>query len=55
VQALLQRLQDQDLVEFFDDTIQYLKGGKVPFLTKYQDSVGAAYVVTLRDFMIDVI
>jgi hypothetical protein len=32
-----------------------LKGGKVPFLTKYQDSVGAAYVVQLRDFMVEII
>ena len=43
------------MVEFFDDTVAYLKGARVPFLTKYQESVGASYVVTLRDFVVDVI
>ncbi|CDW83623.1 UNKNOWN [Stylonychia lemnae] len=41
--------------QFFDDTITYLKGGRVPFLSKYQESVGPSQVVPLRDFMIEII
>lgn len=65
IQQWLQSLQDQDLVEvfvpialplqFFDDTILYLKGNRVPFLSKYQESLGAGNVVPLREFLIDII
>lgn len=51
----LQQLQDQDLVEFFDDTISYLKGIRVPFLSKYGGSLGVGNVVPLRDFLLEVI
>lgn len=51
----LQSLQDQDLVEFFDDTISYLKGTRVPFLSKYGAALGIGSVVPLRDFLIAVV
>jgi hypothetical protein len=61
----LQRLEDQDLVEvskhlslrfkFFDDTISYLKGQRIPFLTKYGTNLGVGNVVPLRDFLIQVV
>ena len=51
----MQRLQDQDLVEFFDDTISYLKGTRVPFLTKYGAALGVGNVVPLREFLVQVV
>jgi hypothetical protein len=48
----LQTLQDQDLVEFFDDTLSYLKGTRTPFLTKYGGTLGVGNVVPLRDFLV---
>ncbi len=51
----LQKLEDQDLVEYFDDTISYLKGTRVPFLTKYGAALGVGNVVPLRDFLVAVI
>ena len=42
-------------LKFFDDTITYLKGQRVPFLTKYGANLGVGSVVPLRDFLIQVI
>jgi hypothetical protein len=33
-------LAEADLIEFIDDTIHYLKGNKVAFLTKYYAAFG---------------
>ena len=43
------------MVEYFDDTISYLKGIRIPFLTKYGATLGVGNVVPLRDFLIQVI
>ena len=42
------------MVEFFDDTVSYLKGIRTPFLTKYGASLGVGNVVPLRDFLVQV-
>ena len=34
------KMEEQDLLEFVDDTIKYLKGQKVAFLTKYSAAFG---------------
>lgn len=46
-------LAEQDLIEFIDDTIQFLKGHKVAFLTKYYAAFGneSRGIVQARDFM----
>lgn len=41
--------------QFFDDTISYLKGTRVPFLSKYGATLGVGNVVPLRDFLVEVI
>ena len=33
-------LAESDLIEFIDDTIHYLKGNKVAFLSKYYEAFG---------------
>lgn len=35
-----------------DDTIDYLKGERIPFLTKYGQSIGVGDVVPVRDFAV---
>jgi hypothetical protein len=40
--------------QFVHDTIEYLKGEKVAFLTKYGQTVGVTHVVAIRDFVITV-
>ena len=32
-----------------------MKGYKIPFLAKYQETIGAGNVITLRDFLIEVL
>ena len=36
----LKSLSEQDLLEFADDSIKYLSGAAVPFLSKYRDRFG---------------
>ena len=36
----LSQLAEIDMIEFVDDTIHYLKGNRVPFLTKYSEVFG---------------
>ena len=36
----LSQLAEVDVVEFVDDTIHFLKGNRVPFLTKYSEAFG---------------
>lgn len=36
----LSQIPEADMVEFVDDTIHYLKGNKVPFLSKYSEAFG---------------
>ena len=43
------------LFSFIDDTISYLKGTRVPFLTKYGATLGVGSVVPFRDFLVQVI
>jgi len=40
--TLIGSLEDLDLVEFFDDCIKYLRGIRVPFLTKYRERFGGS-------------
>ena len=54
--AQLSQLADTDVVEFVDDTIHFLKGNRVPFLTKYSEAFGgqARLIVPCRDFLQDI-
>ena len=36
----LSLLTEVDMIEFVDDAIHYLKGNRVPFLTKYTEAFG---------------
>ena len=53
----LSQLEEADLLEFIEDTIQFLKGYKVPFLSKYNERFGESsrMVVPTRDYAIDII
>ena len=53
----LSQLEEADLLEFIEDTIQFLKGYKVPFLSKYAGRFGESsrMVVPTRDYAIDII
>jgi len=54
VQATLTKLEETDLLEFVDDSIKYLKGMQVPFLSKYRDRFGSAlWIVPCREYIID--
>jgi hypothetical protein len=50
-------LAEADLIEFIDDTIHYLKGNKVAFLTKYYTAFGnqSRGIVQTRDLLQDII
>ena len=54
--AQLSQLAETDVVEFVDDTIHFLKGNRVPFLTKYSEAFGgqARLIVPCRDFLQDI-
>ena len=45
------------MVEFVDDTIHFLKGNRVPFLSKYSEAFGgqARLIVPCRDFLQDIL
>ena len=49
----LSQIPEANMVEFVDDTIHYLKGNKVPFLSKYSEAFGgqARLIVPCRDFL----
>ena len=36
----LSQLSEVDVIEFVDDAIHYLKGNRVPFLSKYSEAFG---------------
>lgn len=44
------------MIEFVDDAIHFLKGNRVPFLSKYSESFGgqARLIVPCRDFLQDI-
>lgn len=46
-------LAEADLIEFMNDTIHFLKGNKVAFLTKYYQAFGneARGIVQTRDLL----
>jgi len=48
----INKFSDTDLVDFINDTIEYLKGEKIPFLSKYSESIGIGNVVPIREFII---
>ena len=52
----LSQLSEADIVGFIDDTIHFLKGNRVPFLSKYSASFGdqARLIVPCRDFLQDI-
>lgn len=49
-------MQDADLIEFIDDTIHFLKGNRVAFLSKFSEAFGnqARLIVPCRDFLQDI-
>jgi len=49
----LSTLSESDMLSFVDDTIQYLKGNRVPFLSKYNEAFGgqSRLIVPSRDFL----
>ena len=49
----LSQLAEADVIEFVDDTIHFLKGNRVPFLSKYSEAFGgqARLIVPCRDFL----
>ena len=51
--AVLGELEDSTLIQFVDDTIEYLKGVRVPFLSRYAEQFGgsARAIVPCRDFV----
>lgn len=55
--AKIDLLGDQFLVEFINDTIEfYLRSKKVPFLSKYSETIqGAHNVIPIREFIIGII
>ena len=52
----LSQLGEADLLEFIEDTIRFLKGNKVAFLTKYSATFGSQsrMIVPTRDYIIDI-
>lgn len=52
----LSQLAEADVIEFVDDTIHFLKGNRVPFLSKYSAAFGgqARLIVPCRDFLQDI-
>ena len=56
VATQLSQVGEAELIEFVDDTISFLKGQRVPFLSKYNEAFGGSsrLVVPARDFVIDV-
>jgi hypothetical protein len=49
----LAMLAEPDLIEFIDDTVHFMKGNKVPFLTKYYKAFGSESrgIVQTRDLL----
>ena len=52
----LSQLAEADMISFVDDTIHFLKGNRVPFLSKYQEAFGgqSRLIVPCRDFLQDI-
>lgn len=52
----LSQLSEVDMIEFVDDAIHFLKGNRVPFLSKYSEAFGgqARLIVPCRDFLQDI-
>jgi hypothetical protein len=46
-------LAESDLIAFIEDTVHFLKGNKVAFLSKYYDAFGQQTrgIVPVRDFI----
>lgn len=51
------KLDDQTLLEFVQDTINHLKGEKVPFLSKYYSAFGeeSRSIVPVRELIVSLI
>jgi hypothetical protein len=50
----LKSLSEQDLLEFTDDSIKYLSGASLPFLSKYRERFGdSTLIVPCRALIID--
>lgn len=49
-------LPESDVIEFIDDTVHFLKGNRVPFLTKYSQAFGGQtrLIVPCRDLLQDI-
>ena len=57
MEEALNSLDDQTLIQFVDDTIEFLKGVRVPFLSRYCEQFGGTSrcVAPVRDFIVDAI
>jgi hypothetical protein len=55
--AHIAMLPEPDLIEFIDDTIYFMKGNKVPFLSKFYKAFGneSRGIVQTRDLVEDII
>lgn len=52
----LKALSEQDLLEFTDDSIKYLSGASVPFLSKYRERFSESLlIVPCRTLIIDLL
>ena len=52
----LKSLSEQDLLEFTDDSIKYLSGASIPFLSKYRERFGdSLLIVPCRTLIIDLL
>jgi len=52
----LSTMPEADMIGFVDDTVHFLKGNKVPFLSKYNAAFGgqSRLIVPARDFLQDI-
>ena len=54
--TIVAALDDQMIVDFINDTCEFLKGHKVSFLSKYGPLLGsAANVVPFREYLVELI
>lgn len=57
MEEALNSLDDTTLIQFVDDTIEFLKGARVPFLSKYAEQFGGSSrcIAPCRDFIVEAI
>jgi|NorSeaMetagenome_1021524.scaffolds.fasta_scaffold680879_1 hypothetical protein len=57
MEEALNTLDDNTLIQFVDDTIEFLKGVRVPFLSRYSEQFDGTSrcIAPVRDFICDAI